>query len=187
MKRSRLHPIGLVIIAAFTLCAVAACGDAEQQRRIGGELMDMVGPNGMDLGCNSSDASSGLECTQDCTVECGFQKLGTKICTCVSGYYSQCPCFPPDDYQGAPTAPACSTLTDSAGAPLTPDGTTTYVKGRACSEEWQECIGSDPSSSTTPRGCVCMVRVGTGEVGGGCSQGACEWFCGSTNRWFMPE
>jgi hypothetical protein len=123
-----------------------------------------------DLNCNSSRARSGESCTTDCLVPCGYQTMGLKTCSCAQGTYSQCPCPKPDEYLGAPTAPDCSTM-DS------PDGSADALDDLPCTVEWAQCIGNDRVDGNTPRGCACMKHIVTGNL---------QWFCGSTNRWFIP-
>jgi hypothetical protein len=125
-------------------------------------------PVNSDASCNSTNAKTGSACTRDCRVACGFQQYGLKICSCAGGVYSQCPCPKPDSYQGAATAPPCQT----------PDGMTTALDDQPCTSEWAQCIGSDPVSGNTPRGCVCMTNRLSGTL---------QWYCGSTNRWFAPQ
>ncbi len=128
-------------------------------------------PVNTDANCNSSDARSGAACTQDCLVACGFQSMGLKTCSCASGSYSQCPCPRPPEYLGAETAPDCDTLGS-------PDGTAEALDDLPCTTEWAQCIGNDPVTGNTPRGCACMKHIVSGML---------QWFCGSTNRWFQPE
>jgi hypothetical protein len=118
-----------------------------------------------DMNCNTTYAKMGATCTKDCCVQCGFNGLGTKICTCDGGLYTMCPCPKPTTYLGAATAPYCDT----------PDGTTPTLKNTECTVEWQECVGKDLVSGTTPQGCVCMQNPSTGTL---------QWYCGSTNKWF---
>jgi hypothetical protein len=92
--------------------------------------------------------------------------MGTKTCTCADGAYTMCPCMKPPSYLGAPTAPYCDT----------PDGTTLTLKNTLCTTEWQECIGKDVVTGTTPQGCVCMSTPVTNVL---------QWYCGSTNKWFV--
>jgi hypothetical protein len=124
-------------------------------------------PGNPDENCDSTNARTGSTCARDCRVACGFQQMGLKICTCAGGVYSQCPCPKPEGYLGAATAPPCET----------PDGTTDALDDQPCSMEWQQCIGSDPVTGNTPRGCVCMTNRLSGTL---------QWYCGSTNRWFAP-
>jgi hypothetical protein len=107
-------------------------------------------------------------CTVDCCVTCGFNGIGQKICTCSGGAFTACPCPVPAAYKGAPTAPYCTT----------PDGMTAGLKNMPCTTEWEECIGKDPVSGTTPQGCVCMNNPTTN---------ALQWYCGSTNKWFLLQ
>jgi hypothetical protein len=120
-----------------------------------------------DANCTSTNAKTGMSCTVDCMIPCGFQALGTKVCTCIGGVYSACPCPAPAGWQGAATAPYCDT----------PDGTglTTAIKNTACMTEFQECIGKDQVTGTTPQGCACLNNPTTNSL---------QWYCGSTNRWF---
>jgi hypothetical protein len=125
-------------------------------------------PVNPDPSCNSTNARSGSACSIDCRVACGFQNMGLKICTCEGGVYAQCPCPPPENYLGAPTAPACQTS----------DGTTEELDDTPCTTEWEQCIGTDAVTGNTPRGCACLTNRLTGTL---------QWYCGSTNRWFAAE
>jgi hypothetical protein len=115
--------------------------------------------------CNKSNASTWKECSRDCITHCGFNALGTKVCTCRDGFYTGCPCFKPADWGGAPTAPLCDT----------PNGASAPLKGNPCTREWQQCIGTEPVPSTSPQACVCLKAD---------AQGSLAWSCGSTNSWF---
>ena len=121
-----------------------------------------------DVNCTSDDAKGGMACTQPCVTTCGFYELGTRSCDCVSGVFVSCHCPRPWNYQGPSSAPPCST----------PDGRTHWLDNTACTDEWAECVGSDPVSGTNPRGCVCLTDPVNGKL---------EWTCGSTNKWFLPE
>jgi hypothetical protein len=121
-----------------------------------------------DPNCTSTNAKTGATCTVDCIIPCGYQGLGTKTCSCAAGVYSACPCPKPTTYAGAATAPYCTTA----------DGTTTTLKNTACTMEWQECIGKDLVSGTTPQGCACLRNAQTN---------ALQWYCGSTNKWFALQ
>ena len=121
-----------------------------------------------DVNCTSDDAKGGMACTQPCVTTCGFYELGTRSCDCVSGVFVSCHCPRPWNYQGPSSAPPCST----------PDGRTHWLDNPACTDEWAECVGSDPVSGTNPRGCVCLTDPVNGKL---------EWTCGSTNKWFLPE
>jgi hypothetical protein len=149
---------GILGIAVLAVFAAAGCGDEAQTGTRGAAIAPA---------CNSDNASTGTVCTEDCVITCGFNQLGTKTCMCDGGYYSSCPCPRPEEYQGALTAPLCDTA----------DGTTTSLKNGACETEWQQCIGTDPITGNTPRGCVCMRH----------SRGNLQWYCGSTNKWFALE
>lgn len=118
--------------------------------------------------CTPGNAKGGMACTAPCLTTCGFYGLGTRACDCVSGVFVSCHCPRPWDYQGRTTAPACDT----------PDGRTHWIDNTACSEEWAQCIGTDPVSGTNPRGCVCLTDPVNGQL---------EWTCGSTNKWFLAE
>ena len=119
-----------------------------------------------DPSCTTAAAKMGAVCTKDCCIQCGFNGMGTKTCTCANGAYSMCPCMKPSTYLGAPTAPTCDT----------PDGTTLTLKNTLCTTEWQECVGKDVVSGSTPQGCVCMSTPVTNVL---------QWYCGSTNKWFV--
>jgi len=123
----------------------------------------------VDPNCYPPNARNGAECTQPCTVTCGFGDLGTRTCECVGGQYSSCTCPRPPEYQGAPTAPYCTVA----------DGSIYELKNTLCAIEWAQCIGTDPVEGEIPRGCVCMKNRLNGD--------ALTWFCGSTSRWFRLE
>jgi hypothetical protein len=118
--------------------------------------------------CTPNNAKGGQACTAPCVTTCGFHGMGTKGCDCVSGVFVSCHCPRPWNYQGATTAPPCATT----------DGRTHWIDNTACSEEWAQCIGSDPVSGTNPRGCVCLTDPVNGQL---------EWTCGSTNKWFLSQ
>jgi hypothetical protein len=120
---------------------------------------------GLDANCNTTYAKSGATCTMDCVIGCGFEGMGTKTCTCMGGVYTMCPCPKPAEYLGAATAPYCPG-----------DGMTVALDDMPCEAEWDQCIGKDAVSGTTPRGCVCMKDADNAD--------ALTWFCGSTNKWF---
>jgi hypothetical protein len=121
-----------------------------------------------DVNCTSDHAKGGMACSMPCVTTCGFYDLGTKGCDCVSGVFVSCHCPRPWDYQGAPTAPTCNTT----------DGRTHWIDNTPCTDEWAQCIGTDPVSGTNPRGCVCLTDPVNGKL---------EWTCGSTNKWFLHE
>jgi hypothetical protein len=123
------------------------------------------GSGSTDPNCTSTNAKTMAACTVDCIIPCGYAGMGTKTCTCTSGMYSMCPCPKPASYMGAATAPYCATA----------DGTTTSLKNTACTTQWQECIGKDLVSGSTPAGCVCLMNATSGTL---------QWACGSTNKWF---
>jgi hypothetical protein len=127
-----------------------------------------------DPNCTSTNAKSGMSCTVDCTIPCGYQSLGTKICTCVGGVYSACPCPAPTApaWQGALSAPYCDVV-----VPSDTSGLTTNLKNNPCDTMWQECIGRDAVTGTTPQGCVCLTNPVANPP-------AMQWYCGSTNKWF---
>jgi len=118
-----------------------------------------------DPSCTTAAAKMGALCTKDCCIQCGFNGMGTKTCSCSGGAYTMCPCMKPTTYLGALTAPYCDT----------PDGTTLTLKNTLCTTEWQECIGKDAVTGSTPQGCVCMSTPVTNVL---------QWYCGSTNKWF---
>ena len=121
-----------------------------------------------DANCTSDHAKGGMACSTPCVTTCGFYDLGTKGCDCVNGVFVSCHCPRPWDYQGAPTAPTCNTT----------DGRTHWIDNTPCTQEWAQCIGTDPVSGTNPRGCVCLTDPVNGKL---------EWTCGSTNKWFLHE
>jgi hypothetical protein len=121
----------------------------------------------LDPSCNSTNAKTGATCTKDCQLGCGFLRMGLKYCTCLNGAYTQCPCPKPDSYLGAATAPLCPG-----------DGLTANSDDQPCTTEWEQCIGTDMVTGSTPRGCACLKDP----VGGTLS-----WICGSTNKWFAAQ
>jgi hypothetical protein len=124
----------------------------------------------VDANCHPGLAVSGATCTMDCSgVPCGFADIGMRSCECTGGYYSGCHCPRPSDYLGAHIAPPCDT----------PDGRALPLRHEPCDEEWAQCIGNDPVEGSIPRGCACMKNPLNGD--------RLTWFCGSTNRWFLPE
>jgi len=123
------------------------------------------GSGSTDANCTSTNAKTGMACTVDCIIPCGYGGIGTKTCTCTGGMYSMCPCPKPASYMGAATAPYCATS----------DGTTTSLKNTACTTQWQECIGKDLVTGSTPAGCVCLLNATSNTL---------QWACGSTNKWF---
>lgn len=132
-------------------------------------------PCNTDPNCTSANAKSDATCTKDCKIGCGFDQLGTKLCSCLGGVYSQCPCPRPETYKGPETAKYC----DDADFPsATETGLMEEMKGLPCETEWEQCIARDAPPGSTPRGCVCMLNLTTNHP---------EWHCGSTNKWFLPE
>ena len=128
-----------------------------------------AGTGAGDPNCYPGLAQSGEACTMPCSLPCGFADMGTRNCDCVGGYYLGCGCPRPPEYLGDRTAPGCPT----------PDGRALPLRGTPCDVEWQQCIGTDPTDSSIPRGCACLANeLNAGEL---------TWFCGSTNRWFFPE
>jgi hypothetical protein len=121
--------------------------------------------------CNTACAKTGESCTGDCDVECGFNGIGNKHCTCVEGIYIQCPCPRPPEFDGPETALYCDVL-------LGGDGMMASYKDGDCDTEWKACVARDPNTGT-PRGCVCMKDPD--------AHLALRWSCGSTNKWFAPE
>jgi hypothetical protein len=149
-----------------TTTTTGAGGQTTTTTGAGGQTTTGAGGSGStDPNCTSTNAKTGAACTVDCIIPCGYQGLGTKTCTCTTGTYASCPCPKPTTYMGAATAPYCTTA----------DGTTTTLKNTACTTEWQECIGKDLVSGSTPQGCVCLLNATTN---------ALQWYCGSTNKWF---
>ena len=130
--------------------------------------MDPEPPDPGNPNCTPSNARGGQACFAPCLTTCGFHGMGTKGCDCVSGVFVSCHCPRPWNYQGATTAPPCATT----------DGRTHWIDNTACTDEWAQCIGSDPVSGTNPRGCVCLTDPVSGKL---------EWTCGSTNKWFLSE
>jgi hypothetical protein len=139
-------------------------GSSGTANNIGGSAGSPSCAMGID-NCTSALVKTGAACVCDCVIGCGFQARGTKHCVCQGGLYTSCVCVKPPDYMGAPTAPYCDT----------PDGTTLALKKMPCAREWDECIGKDPVSGTTPQGCACLRDETTAQL---------MWACGSTNNWF---
>jgi hypothetical protein len=178
MKIGYAHLVGLAMVGLVISCVSteAVVGknqpcttneDCNSQLCDEGVCSAIHLPNVDNPYCDSTNAKANVACTVDCSIPCGFGGLGTKYCTCANGAYWQCPCIPPDDWQGATTAPCCDTS----------DGQTTELANLPCTEEWAQCVGTDPNTGT-PRGCACVRSAGNG---------ALSWKCGSTNHWFMPE
>ena len=119
--------------------------------------------------CDSSTAKGGGLCWQDCEIPCGILLMGTRVCSCVDGVFSECVCLPPKDWQGAFRAPRC---------PGTGPATATALLDTPCPNEWDECIGSEVNTGT-PLGCACLDLATQG--------GLLRWQCGSTNRWFLGQ
>jgi hypothetical protein len=116
---------------------------------------------------NALDPSSGDTCTHDAVVACGFERLGTKVCTCASGVYTQCPCFPPRDWQGALTAPPCDALTATASA----------LRGQSCIRMvGSQCIDRSVADPALQEGCKCIETGGTP-----------QWACGSPSQLQIPS
>ena len=128
-----------------------------------------------DPNCTSSGAKTDMACSIDCQIGCGFDQLGTKVCSCQGGVYSQCPCPRPAAYKGADLAKLCN---DPEFPSATETGLMEEMKGNPCTTEWEECIATDIPPGTTPRGCVCMMNLVTEQL---------QWYCGSTNKWFALE
>jgi hypothetical protein len=122
----------------------------------------------VDVNCTSDHAKGGMACSVPCVTTCGFYDLGTRSCDCVNGVFVSCHCPRPSSYQGSTSAPECNT----------PDGRTHWIDNTACTNEWAECVGTDPVSGSNPRGCVCLTDPVNGKL---------EWTCGSTNQWFLHE
>jgi len=110
-----------------------------------GDLQD--GTYAVDNGYDSAlEPGTGDRCTYDVTLTCGYGQLGTKVCTCAGGVYTQCPCFPPEDWQGATTAPPCDALTARVEA----------LRGQPCQQlTGATCVDHQPPSAGQ-EGCVCL-------------------------------
>ncbi len=67
----------------------------------------------------------------------------------------------------APGVPTCESLGN---------GLVTTLDEKACSAQWESCVGRDPVPDDlvagTPRGCTCLMGL---------------WECTSTSRWFRAE
>lgn len=132
-------------------------------------------PCNTDPNCTTANAKSDATCTKDCKIGCGFDQLGTKLCSCVGGVYSQCPCPRPASYKGAEVAKYCD---DPDFPSASETGLMQEMKGLPCETEWEQCVARDIPPGNTPRGCVCMLNPTTNDL---------QWYCGSTNKWFMLE
>lgn len=116
---------------------------------------------------NFNDPGTGDACTRDASTTCGFDQLGTKVCTCAGGVYLACPCFPPKDWKGALTAPYCDALT----------GTARILRGQTCSNlVGSTCMDRSNPDPATREGCSCM-RVDT----------SAQWACGVPSVVGVPE
>src|SRR5882672_11107506 len=141
----------LVSLFVFLFLAPGGCSSGGSTTEAGGALTSAPAAGGRssssDPNCTTALARKGASCTVDCTIPCGYMRLGTKVCSCVGDSYSMCLFARPSSFLGAAKAPACAT----------PDGTTTTLKNTPCTTEWEECVGRDPVSGNTPLGCVCMM------------------------------
>src|SRR5215831_9371065 len=131
-----------MLLAAAALLVVTACSSGDS----GGTPAGTTGPVGMsaltasggggvnaDPNCTSANAKSGASCSVDCTIPCGFQWLGTKVCSCVHGAYAVCRCPRPVPWGGADKAPTCDVVVPSNTA-----GLASSLKNTACDTEWAE-------------------------------------------------
>jgi hypothetical protein len=137
-----------------------------------------AGTGGTDPYCTSTTAKSGMACTQNCTLGCGFAPnnggapIGSKTCTCTSGTYSSCPCTKPADLT-ITTAPACSTIPGNDG------GVSTSLDGMPCNNKYDACIGNEACNGSSCKGCLCLMD-------GDPTKGL-TWQCSATNGWFTLQ
>ncbi len=147
-------------LLAFAAVAVG-CSSGSDDLRDGTYAFDQ----GYDA--NANDPHPGNLCTHDAVTTCGFSSLGTKVCTCAGGVYTQCPCFPPRSWQGATTAPSCDPLTATAPA----------LRGRTCTGLLgTQCIDRSISDPALQEGCTC--------VDGGIGP---QWACGTPSQQMIPD
>jgi len=147
-------------VVMTALLAAAGCSSGSGDLQDGTYAYD----NGYDL--EALDPNPGEACTHDAIVTCGYNGLGEKVCTCAGGVYTQCPCFPPRDWQGALTAPVCDALTATASA----------LRGRACRNlEGSQCIDRSVSDPAQQQGCACVETM----------LGA-QWACGAPSQLGIP-
>jgi hypothetical protein len=143
------------------LLAAAGCSSGS------GDLRD--GTYGADHGYDFevNEPNPGEACTHDAVVSCGYNSLGTKVCTCAGGVYTQCPCFPPRDWKGAATAPVCDALTATA----------TALRGKACTNLLgSRCLDRSEPDAGRREGCSCVA----GAAGA-------QWACGAPAMVGVPE
>lgn len=163
MKTPCAHSVGLLLIAL----GFAACSGGEPTS---GKSEAINLPDEDNPYCDSTNAKTGVACTVDCSIPCGFAGLGQKYCTCANGAYWQCPCIPPEGWQGPLTAPCCSEFGSAEALSL---------KNTPCDDAGKgaQCVGTDANTGT-PKGCACLENPVTHQL---------QWYCGSTNHWFSPE
>jgi hypothetical protein len=154
-----LRPLASVLLTA--LFAAAGCSSGSGDLRDGTYAAD----HGYDF--EFAEPNPGEACTRDAIVTCGYNRLGTKVCTCAGGVYTQCPCFPPKDWKGALTAPYCDALTATAAA----------LRGQTCTGLiGTECIDRSQPDPTEREGCSCIK----GTAGA-------QWGCGAPGMLGVSE
>jgi hypothetical protein len=156
---SWLRPFASVLLAA-PFCA-AGCSSGSGDLQAGSYAHD----NHYDE--NVLDPKTGQACTHDAATTCGFKQLGTKVCTCGGGVYTQCPCFPPKTWQGELTAPYCDSHTAKAS----------ILRGQTCTGKvGKQCIDRSEPDPTKQQGCSCIQ--GTPSA---------QWACGAPSMVGVPE
>lgn len=156
--RNVLRAGATVVMTA--LLAAAGCSSGSGDLQDGTYAYD----NGYDA--EVTDPNPGEACTHDAIRTCGYLQWGEKVCTCAGGVYTQCPCFPPDFWQGAVTAPPCDPLTATA----------TALRGQSCRNlDGSQCIDRSVSDPAQQEGCTC--------TGMGASA---QWACGVPSQLGIP-
>lgn len=155
---SWLRPFASVLLTALFVAAGCSSGS--------GDLRDGTYAADHGFDAEAFEPNPGEACTRDAIVTCGFDRRGTKVCTCAGGVYTQCPCFPPKDWQGDTTAPACDPLTATA----------TALRGKTCTTiVGAMCIDRSQSDPARQEGCACIEG----------SAGA-QWACGVPSAVGVP-
>jgi hypothetical protein len=156
---SWLRPFASVLLTAL-FCA-AGCSSGS------GDLQDGSYASDNYYDDNALDPKTGQACTHDAALTCGFKQLGTKVCTCGGGVYTQCPCFPPKNWQGAPTAPYCDALTATISA----------LRGQTCTGKiGQQCIDRKEPDPAKREGCSCIKATA-----------GAQWACGAPSLLGVAE
>jgi hypothetical protein len=156
---SWLRPVASALLTALFLAIGCSSGS--------GDIHDgaYAAEHGYDA--EFAEPNPGEACTRDAVVTCGYLRLGTKICTCAGGVYTQCPCFPPKDWQGELTAPVCDALTATA----------TALRGKTCTNlVGSQCIDRSQPDPAKQEGCSCIK----GAAGA-------QWACGAPSMVGVPD